>query len=110
MSDLDEAAFYLLPSVGWTWARKGQTPVLREGDRHPHVSAIRLVTETGALCYQRQTSLTVIGDNAPIHWGAAVNPFLQTANHGAIQLARLPAYSPELHANEQVWASIKEHE
>ena len=42
----DEAAFYLVPSVGVTWARKGQTPVLRDGDRYGHLSVISLITET----------------------------------------------------------------
>ena len=50
----DEAAFYLVPSVGVTWARKGQTPVLCDGDRYGHLSVISLITETGDLCYQIQ--------------------------------------------------------
>lgn len=127
----DEAAFYLLPSVGVTWARKGQTPVLREGDRYGHLSVISLITVTGDLYYQVQdgsyhgedvvrflrqiresapTPLTLIWDGAPIHRGEAVNTFLRTENHGLIQLEQLPAYSPELNADEQVWAYVKEHE
>ena len=43
----EEAAFYLLPSVGLTWARKGQTPVLRDGDRYGHRSVISLIAATG---------------------------------------------------------------
>lgn len=127
----DEAAFYLAPSVGVTWARKGQTPVLRDGDRYGHLSVISLITETGDLDYriqdhrfhgddvvrflrqvreQRSTKLTMIWDGAAIHRGASVKTFLQTENHGAIQLERLPAYSPGLNADEQVWAYVKEHE
>jgi transposase len=127
----DEAAFYLVPSVGLTWARKGQTPVLREGDRYGHLAVISLITATGDLHYQIQdgsyhgedivrflrqlretypTTLTMIWDGATIHRGEAVTTFLQTENHGILQLEQLPAYSPELNADEQVWAYIKEHE
>lgn len=127
----DEAAFYLVPSVGLTWARKGQTPVLRDGDRYGHLAVISLITATGDLYYQVQdgsshsedvvrflqhiqetspTPLTMIGDGAAIHRGDAVSTFLQMENHGAIQLEQLPAYSPELNADEQVWAYVKEHE
>jgi transposase len=127
----DESAFYWLPCVGVTWARQGQTPVLRDGDRYAHLSVISLMTETGDLCYQIQersydgdgvvrflnqvretqpTPLTVIWDGASIHRGEAVKTFLRIENQGAIQLERLPAYSPELNADEQVWAYVKEHE
>ncbi len=127
----DEAAFYLVPSVGVTWARKGQTPVLRDGDRDGHLSVISLITETGDLHYQVQdsnyhrddmvrfvrqvretypTTVTLIWDGAQIHRGEAVSTFLKAENHGVIQLEQLPAYSPELNADEQVWAYVKEHE
>lgn len=127
----DESALYLLPCVGYTWARKGKTPVLRDGDRYQHLSVISVITETGALWYQiqrtsydgdgvvrflkqireaQQTRLTMIWDGAPIHRGEAVKTFLRTENQGAIQLERFPAYSPELNADEQVWAYVKEHE
>jgi len=42
----------------------------------------------------------------PIHRGEAVNTFLRTTNHGIIQLEQLPAYRPELNADEQVWSYI----
>lgn len=127
----DESAFYLLPSVGFTWARRGQTPVLREGDRYQHLSVISLITETGELEYRIQdrsydgegvvrflhqvretfsTKLTIIWDGAAIHRGDAVKTFLRTDNQGAIQLERLPAYSPQLNPDEQVWAYLKEQE
>jgi len=131
IGDADEAAFYLVPSVGVTWARTGPTPVLRDGDRYRHLSVIGLITTTGDLHDQvqdgsdqsedvvrflrqvRETSpstLTMIWDGASIHRGAVVKTFLQTDNHGIIRLEQLPAYSPELNADEQVWASIEEHE
>lgn len=128
---VDESAFYLLPCVGYTWARKGQTPVLRDGDRYQHLSVISVITETGDLEYHlqecsydgtgvvsflkqvreaQQTLLTLIWDGASIHRGETVKTFLRTENQGGIQLERLPAYSPELNADEQVWAYVKEHE
>ena len=127
---VDESAFYLLPCVGYTWARKGQTPVLRDGDRYQHLSVISVITEMGDLEYHlqecsydgtgvvrflkqvreaQQTLFTLIWDGAPIHRGEAVKTFLRTENQGGIQVERLPAYSPELNADEQVWAYVKEH-
>ena len=127
----DEAAFYVVPSVGFTWARTGQTPVLRDGDRYSHLAVISVIIATGDLHDQVQsgsyhgedvvrclrqiremypTTLTVIWDGASIHRGESVNTFLRTEHHGVIQLEQLPAYSPELNADEQVWAYIKEHE
>lgn len=127
---VDESALYLLPCVGYTWARKGHTPVLRDGDRYQHLSVMSVITETGDLdyhiqderydgeggvsflkqgCAAQQTMLTLIWDGAPIHRGAAVKTFLRTENQRAIQLERLPADSPELNADEQVWAYVKEH-
>lgn len=96
IGDADDAAFYLVPSVGLTWARKGQTPMLRDGDRYGHLSVISLITETGDLCdriqdgsdhgddvvrFLRQvretypTTVTMMWDGASIHRGEAVNTF-----------------------------------
>lgn len=126
----DEAAWYLLPCVGYPWARKGQTPGLREGDRDQHLSVIRVMTETGELGYQiqdtsddgdgvvsflkqvhaaQQTMLTLIGEGASRHRGDAVTTFLRTENQREIQLERFPAYRPELNADAPVWADVKEH-
>ena len=126
----DEAACYLLPCTGYTWARTGHTPVLQEGDQYQHVSVISAMTETGELLYHIQENsftgdavvtflkelratcaspLTLIWDGAPIHRGEAVKAFLRTENQAGIQLERLPAYSPALNADEYVWAYVKEH-
>ena len=126
----DEAAFYLLPCTGYTWGRTGHTPVLQEGDQYQHVSVISAITETGDLIYHVQdgsftgegvvtflnalratcaSPLTLIWDGASIHRGDAVKTFLRTENQAAIQLERLPAYSPALNADEYVWAYVKEH-
>jgi len=91
----DDASCYLVPSVGLTWARTGQTPVLRDGDRSRHLAVICLITETGDLSDQIQdgsyqgddvvrclrqvrgtspTTLTLIWDGASLHY-CARRPF-----------------------------------
>ena len=49
---VDEAAFYLLPSVVRTWALRGQTPVLSEPLSRDHLSAISAITPQGQLYLQ----------------------------------------------------------
>jgi transposase len=85
------------------------------GDVFSHLQTMRsdgegIVRFLRDLREAQQQRLTVIWDGAPIHRGDAVTTCLRTENHGAIQLERLPAYSPELNADEQVWASVKEQE
>ena len=46
---IDEAAFYLLPSVGYTWAPQGQPPILSEVCSRDHLSAISAITPQGKL-------------------------------------------------------------
>ena len=85
---IDEAAFYLLPSVGYTWAPQGQTPILSEVCSRDHLSAIRAITPQGKLYLHLQEhafdamdvvgflchllgqipgKLLVVWDRAPIH-------------------------------------------
>ena len=56
---MDEAAFYLLIKLGTTWSKKGKTPVLYQGCRYQHLSAISAISSEGDLHYQiKETSFT----------------------------------------------------
>ena len=46
---VDEAGFYLLPGVVYTYAPRGQTPVLRVPLTRDHLSAISAITPQGKL-------------------------------------------------------------
>jgi transposase len=126
---VDESAFYLLPQTGRTWSPAGQTPILCEGCQYIHLSVISAISSQGHLYYQLQKTsytgseivnfirdlcslnpqpLLLIWDGASIHRSQEVKDWLRTDNdEGRVQLAILPAYSPQLNAAEQVWAWLK---
>jgi transposase len=125
---VDEASFYLLPQLGITWAKRGHSPVLREGCRYQHLSAISAISPAGDLVYQIQESsfkgkdvvgflkklldtlkqkLLIIWDGARIHSSKEVKDFLRKDKNETIYLAKIPPYSPELNADEQVWKTLK---
>lgn len=125
---VDEAAFYLLPSVVRTWARVGQTPVLRTPTKYEHLSVASAITADGRLIMQmRQRSFTgaaIVGflkhllgqipgkivllwDGATIHRCAQVKAFLKAGAAKRLRLIRLPAYAPELNPDEGVWRWLK---
>ena len=125
---VDEAACYLLPMLGLTWAPRGQTPVLIEHAGREHLSLIAAIAPTGRiyvagqdqsftgedivwflkkLCGRyRKRDLLIIWDGASIHGGEAVKDFLHQ-RPGRIHLERLPGYSPELNPTELVWNRLK---
>jgi transposase len=126
---VDESAFYLLPQLRRTWAPVGQTPLLIEGCQYAHLSVLSAISHQGDIYYQLQESsytgteiaqflcdlcdltqkkLLIIWDGASIHRSQEVKDWLRTENvDGRVQLALLPAYSPQLNATEQVWAWLK---
>lgn len=60
------------------------------------------------LLTQFKEHLNVIWDGAKIHCGEAVKNFLATDPQAhRLQLYRIPAYSPELNASEQIWNYAK---
>lgn len=125
---VDEAACYLLPMLGLTWAPRGQTPELIEQAGREHLSLIAAIAPNGRiyvagqdqsfsgedivwflskLCGRyRKRDLLIIWDGASIHGGEAVKAFLRK-RPGRIHLERLPGYSPELNPTELVWSQLK---
>lgn len=51
--------------------------------------------------------LIVIWDNGPAHGGDAVRAYLAPADN-ALQVIRLPAYSPDVTADEAIWGGARE--
>lgn len=124
----DEAAFCLLPTVVKTWARVGQTPVLRTPTTHEHLSVASAITMDGRLITQirehafkgedvvrflkhllRQIpgKIVLLWDGATIHRCKAVKQFLSEGAAERLRLIRLPAYAPELNPDEGVWRWTK---
>lgn len=128
---VDEAGFYLLPSVVKTYAPRGQTPVLDEWQTRDHLSVMGGVTLTGNVytlvrpqCLnglhtiaflthlQRQIKarLLVIWDGSPIHRRAEVKAFVAAQSGNGIHVEALPAYAPDLNPVEWLWQHIKNEE
>jgi transposase len=125
---VDEAGFYLLPSVVSTYAPCGQTPVLRVPLTRDHLSAISGITPDGKLymmiqdtafdesaivCFLRHLlrhipgKVLLIWDGLPAHHGQAVKDFLAQGAAQRLHLERLPSYAPDLNPDEGVWHYLK---
>lgn len=128
---VDEAGFYLLPSVVKTYGRKGQTPVLDEWQTHDHLSVMGALTRDGQVyTLVRRESLTgvetvaflehlgrqiqgpvlLIWDRSPIHRRGSVTEFLEAIGVAGLRIELLPAYAPDLNPVEWLWRHLKEVE
>ncbi len=124
---LDEAAFRSDAHRGTTWAKCGETPVVRDsggrfgfklisavsarGDMHFDVieesmNSEKFISFMQKLRQDTDCPVFVIADNARYHHSKKVQAFLET-QLGEIMMAFLPAYSPVLNPDEQVWNHAK---
>ncbi len=125
---VDEAGFYLLPSVVKTYAPLARTPVLRARLTRDHLSVMGGMTPRGRVyTLARQESLNgshsveflvhlmrvatqrllVIWDGSPIHRRTLVREFV-SATHGKVRLEALPGYAPDLNPwDEGGWNHLK---
>ena len=113
--------------MAWTWAPRGQTPVLTEWQTRDHLSVISGITRDGRSAFRTYETpingelaarflkhlqhtlderLLVIWDGSPIHRSRAVKAVLEQAA-GRIWLERLPGYAPDLNPDEGVWRHLK---
>lgn len=124
---VDEAAFCRDAHRGVTWGKCGDTPVVKNtrgrhdfrlisavsvrGDMHFEViektmNADNFIEFLLKLRTDAQCPIMVIADNARVHHAKKLSEFLET-KQGEIMIAHLPAYSPELNPDEQVWNHAK---
>jgi transposase len=112
----------------WSYAPRGQTPVLRVKLTRDHLSVIGGITEKGRIFMQMQErayqaedvvrflrlllhkvsgNLLVIWDGSSIHRAEMIKVFLASREGKRVHLERLPGYAPELNPQEQVWNLLK---
>jgi transposase len=125
---VDEAGFYLLPSVVKTYAPRAHTPVLRAKLTRDHLSVMAGMTPAGRVyTLARQESLNgshsveflvhlmrvaagrllVIWDGSPIHRRSLVREFVSDTR-GQMRLETLPGYAPDLNPwDEGGWNHLK---
>jgi transposase len=125
---VDEAGVGLLPSLGRTYAPKGKTPVIAHKCRYQHLCVISAISEAGKMFWDirpdafkgssivqflkgllafAKQKILVIWDGASIHRSGEVKDFLASLQDEEVWLERIPPYSPELNADEQVWYHLK---
>jgi transposase len=131
---LDESGYMLTPTVRRTWAPRGHTPDLDCWDRRDRISAISALTvspKRGCLDLvfdlmpdnrnvraedvvefleklrrRLPNGFTVLWDGGRIHRKARlVDAYIW--RHPEIKTERLPAYTPEVNADEYVWGWSK---
>jgi transposase len=125
---VDEAGFYLLPSVVRTYAPRAHTPVLRARLTRDHLSVMAGMTPAGRVyTLARQESLNgshsvefllhlmrvaaerllVVWDGSPIHRRSLVREFVADTR-GKVRLEALPGYAPDLNPwDEGGWNHLK---
>ena len=125
---MDEAGFYLLPSVVKTYAPRARTPVLRAKLTRDHLSVMAGMTPAARVyTLARQESLDgshsveflahlmrvaaerllVIWDGSPIHRRTLVREFV-SGTHGRVRVEALPGYAPDLNPwDEGGWNHLK---
>lgn len=126
---IDETGFSQRPNVASTWARRGQTPVLRECFNWKKASAIVALSATLQLIFRLidgafngQTIISflkqlikrvkgrivVFWDGAPIHRSQSVKEFLKLPRIAErLEVVALPAYAPELNPDEWIFGHVK---
>jgi transposase len=124
---VDEAGFYLLAAAVYTWAPRGQTPILKY-PMWEHLSVISAITPTGKLytwikdhafkgedivCFLKHLlrqiagKLLIIWDGLPAHRGQTVKQMLSDGAAKRLHLECLPGYAPDLNPDEGVWGYLK---
>jgi transposase len=125
---IDESGLSERPTRVRTWAPKGQTPIVQFHFNWKHVSAIAGLTRPSflfrlfdgavrsaqiveflqALRAQLKRKLLIVWDGAAQHGSRILREYLDSTK-GAVQMALLPAYSPDPNPVEYLWAWLKRH-
>ena len=112
---------------GTTWGAKGQTPVVQTTGQRFKFNLLSVINNLGEMRFMltdkrvdnvlyieflkrllqgAQRPIFLILDGHPVHRSRPVKAFA-ASTHGRLRLFLLPAYSPELNPDEQVWNEVK---
>jgi transposase len=125
---IDESGLSERPTRVRTWGLKGCTPVVQFHFNWKHVSAVagmsrsnflfrlydgavksaQIVEFLKALRAHLRRKLLIVWDGAAQHKGRIVRQYLDSTK-GAVQMALLPGYTPDLNPVEYLWAWLKRH-
>lgn len=123
----DESGVAACHHSGTTWAPVGQTPVVEATASKSRVNMVSAIEQRGRLHFQVSEDsfnaqafirfceslladdggkVFLIVDNSRTHHARVVQDYV-TGTRGRLTLFFLPAYSPELNPDEQVWKHVK---
>jgi len=124
----DESGISLIPTLGRTWAPKGETPVVKVTGNRGGLCVTSAITSGGHMVFRIEKEkvnallhiefleqilnhhphrkIIIIEDKAPPHRAKLVEDFVQK-NKRRFALYYLPSYSPELNPDEKVWGHLK---
>lgn len=124
---VDESAVRSDAHRGTTWGKIGQTPTVEDSGDRFSLKMISAVSPRGDMKFQCFTGrmngtrfvaflkklradvgrpIIVIADNASYHGSGPVRRYVD-ASQGQVAVEHLPAYSPHLNPDEQVWNHAK---
>lgn len=124
---VDETGVSLIPNARKTWAKRGQTPILKHQFHWPKLSAIAGISPRGKLYFRVHNDsirspqaiaflkhllrhqpgyIIVLWDGGPSHKSKLTKQFL-VENADRIEAHRLPPYAPELNPIEPVFHHLK---
>ena len=125
---LDESGVSLIPVLGKTWAKKGETPKVKVTGNRGGLCVTSAISPAGRMVFRieketinafehieflkqimqhhRWRKIIVIEDNARPHIAREVKYFVEK-NKNKIAVYYLPAYSPDLNPDEKVWKYLK---
>lgn len=129
---LDESSIRSDYHSGTTWAKRGETPVVRSTAKRDKVNMISAISPKGEMRFmvfegkwnaprfieflarlidRAEHPVFLIVDGHPVHRSRAVKAWLKDSNteRDRIRLFFLPPYSPELNPDELVWNHVKNH-
>jgi transposase len=125
----DEASMRSDYHSGTTWAKKGETPIIKTTGARFSVNMISAICGTGEmrfmvteksctapvfieflkrLIYGQKQPIFLIVDGHPVHKSSMVKKFVESTK-GKLLIFILPGYSPDLNPDELVWAQVKHH-
>jgi transposase len=114
---------------GTTWAKQGETPVVRSTGQRFKLNMISAVSPKGHIRFMTtkkgvgaqvfivflkrllqgtKRGIVLIVDGHPSHRAKKVKAFIESLG-GKLKLFFLPPYSPELNPDELVWNDVKNH-
>jgi len=127
----DEASFPQWGTLTYTWARRGQQPMVKTSGKRKGYKVFGLIEYfTGRFFYQGQEgrlnstayiaflrrvleqttqSIVLIQDGARYHTSAETKAFF-TQQAARLQVFQLPTYSPDYNPIEKLWKKIKQQE